>query len=870
MKRYEGSQLKKGDVIIVDEAGMVGTENWNEILKSAEKFGAKVIAVGDSNQFEAIASGDCFRKFIEVAKSKDQLFELNEIRRQKQKWMKEASIEFSGLNTIEGLTRYENHGNIKEYENKEDVIKEAALSYIGKEKIGTTAVLCYKKNTCNEVNIEIRNLKKEEGTISSEIITTINGKEYAENDKIIFLQNDKKLNIKNGMTGIILGGNEDILKIKTEDNRDIEINTNKYDKIDYGYAITLHKSQGKTYDNVTIVAEKMMDAKATYVAMTRHRENVEMLYSKEEFSSFKMLTNEISKIKQKDLIVDYQNIQNENKTRVFEYQDSLMETSKILKDINQGQGDWKEYREIKNYSIELGKEIYKDYENHKLYLDQIGITKEKLEIRLGIKNRPLSSVEINARDRVKLYAKTSEETRYLFKTMRKETFDITKHEKYGIYTDIREIRNDLAKEILANYPLHRTFIREFSREYYISKKTMENQISYEENVLNKNIEKSDTKTQGSIYSINAINEIKNIIDQNKNERLLKFDLIEVLRGNLKSDFKLKEVLDDEGLGNYISKCTTSAFMLVCGIGANEERGNSITKYANAILENGQKDKEYNEQLNSFTVKTVLKQAACFDALIEANNGRKLTKEEVNELFMKAQVISNQLNEKEIHLLNNEKVIKDLNEVKIGKTNLIENESIKNISDRLYQIINPDLQKDKNGQCVYENESYKNYITTRYTDEYQRHYCIGRKIKITDSGLEYANMVLNKNLSKDGSLTNLMRDAIKQAICFEVIRKDANMNKDGLQEIHKKAEILASQIEHKDLSYENKYKFENMKKEVYENTHDLPKEKELNDRELGKLSEIIQNEKALETQKQHELQLQQSLQKLLYLQFHYLL
>ena len=125
------------------------------------------------------------------------------------------------------------------------------------------------------------------------------------------------------------------------------------------------------------------------------------------------------------------------------------------------------------------------------------------------------------------------------------------------------------------------------------------------------------------------------------------------------------------------------------------------------------------------------------------------------------------------------------------------------------------------------------------------------------------MVLNKNLSKDGSLTNLMRDAIKQAICFEVIRKDANMKeltKDGLQELHKKAEILASQIEHKDLSYENKYKFENMKKEVYENTHDLPKEKELNDRELGKLSEIIQNEKALETQKQHELQLRQSLQK----------
>ena len=79
-------------------------------------------------------------------------------------------------------------------------------------------------------------------------------------------------------------------------------------------------------------------------------------------------------------------------------------------------------------------------------------------------------------------------------------------------------------------------------------------------------------------------------------------------------------------------------------------------------------------------------------------------------------------------------------------------------------------------------------------------------------------------------------------------------------LHKKAEILASQIEHKDLSYENKYKFENTMKEVSENTHDLPQENQLNEREIGKLTEIIQNERTLELQKQHDLQLQQSLQK----------
>ncbi len=35
LKRYESSQLKSGDVIIVDEAGMVGTQEWKAILNMA-------------------------------------------------------------------------------------------------------------------------------------------------------------------------------------------------------------------------------------------------------------------------------------------------------------------------------------------------------------------------------------------------------------------------------------------------------------------------------------------------------------------------------------------------------------------------------------------------------------------------------------------------------------------------------------------------------------------------------------------------------------------------------------------------------------------------------------------------------------------
>ena len=94
-----------------------------------------------------------------------------------------------------------------------------------------------------------------------------------------------------------------------------------------------------------------------------------------------------------------------------------------------------------------------NFESHKLYLRQRGMTREKLEIQCGLRSRPLSMVEKNAQTTVELYVKSSAETRNLFETMKAETFNIKNHENYAKYCEIRSLRNDLAKEILANYPL---------------------------------------------------------------------------------------------------------------------------------------------------------------------------------------------------------------------------------------------------------------------------------------------------------------------------------------------------------------------------------------------------------------------------------
>lgn len=61
----------------------------------------------------------------------------------------------------------------------------------------------------------------------------------------------------------------------------MNFSTEKYNAIDHGYATTVHKSQGATLDHTYVVAEKMMDKEAAYVALTRHREECKVYASTE-------------------------------------------------------------------------------------------------------------------------------------------------------------------------------------------------------------------------------------------------------------------------------------------------------------------------------------------------------------------------------------------------------------------------------------------------------------------------------------------------------------------------------------------------------------------------------------------------------------
>jgi len=57
--------LTSSDVVVIDEAGMIGSGQMDRVLLAAEQAGAKVVLVGDAEQLQAIEAGASFRALTE-------------------------------------------------------------------------------------------------------------------------------------------------------------------------------------------------------------------------------------------------------------------------------------------------------------------------------------------------------------------------------------------------------------------------------------------------------------------------------------------------------------------------------------------------------------------------------------------------------------------------------------------------------------------------------------------------------------------------------------------------------------------------------------------------------------------------------------
>lgn len=301
--------LSSRDVLVIDEAGMIDSRQMHKLLSESNAQGAKVVLVGDPEQLQAIQAGAAFRAIAE----RTSYVELTEIWRQKVDWQKEATVQFATQQTEKAFAQYAAHECVHEYATSQqakgllvDAWNDARISEPNK----TQLMLAYTRADVSDLNQMARAVRQSLGEIGDDqlILTERGERQFAEGDRIYFLKNDRELGVKNGTLGTIAEINENAIKVSLDregEEKIISFSTERYNDLDYGYAATIHKSQGTTVDHSFVLASRYLDRHAMYVAMTRHRDGVEVYYSKEEFPTYDAMVDTLSRERNKEFSLDY-------------------------------------------------------------------------------------------------------------------------------------------------------------------------------------------------------------------------------------------------------------------------------------------------------------------------------------------------------------------------------------------------------------------------------------------------------------------------------------------------------------------------------------------------------------------------------------
>lgn len=298
--------LTNRDVLVVDEAGMVGTRQLERVLSHAAEAGAKAVLVGDPQQLQAIEAGAAFRSIHERHGGA----EIGEVRRQREDWQRDATRDLANGKAANALGAYRSHGMVHEAQTRDEARGDPIERWDrdrqaspGKSRI----ILTHTNDEVRALNEAARERMRAAGDLGDEVRVTVErgGRSFASGDRVMFLQNERGLGVKNGTLGTIEQVSAQSMTVQTE-GRSIRFDLKDYNRIDHGYAATIHKAQGMTVDRTHVLTTPGMDAHSSFVTLSRHRDGVDLHYGRDDFAGQDRLVRTLSCDRTKDMALDYE------------------------------------------------------------------------------------------------------------------------------------------------------------------------------------------------------------------------------------------------------------------------------------------------------------------------------------------------------------------------------------------------------------------------------------------------------------------------------------------------------------------------------------------------------------------------------------
>ena len=260
-RRHLGSR----DVVIVDEAGMVGTRHLDRLLRHTTTVGAKLVLVGDPAQLPSIDAGGALAGLARRLRP----HHLTENHRQTETWEQRALAGMRAGGTSDVARAYRDHDRVEDHTDIDTVINRWAAA---RGRGADVLLLAGRRDQVSALNRAARTRLQDQGVVGPDRCV-LGGRRYAIGDHVVTMRNDYRLGVLNGTRGVVTHIDDRHLDLELHDGRQVQI-PHAYAEagwVDHGYALTIHKAQGLTAGETITLADDSLAREHAYVALSRGR-----------------------------------------------------------------------------------------------------------------------------------------------------------------------------------------------------------------------------------------------------------------------------------------------------------------------------------------------------------------------------------------------------------------------------------------------------------------------------------------------------------------------------------------------------------------------------------------------------------------------
>ncbi len=288
LRNRRGLKLTAKHVLVIDEAGMVGTRDMHRLLSHAERAGATVVLVGDHKQLPSIEAGAPFGTLL----SRHRSAVLTKNWRQPIEWHAEATRQFANGDAQAALSLYTTKNRLSVHRSEQEAM-EALIASWGNHRtddLKESLILAGTRREATLLNMLAQAQRRENQELGRSGFIH-EGTRYWRNDRVLFTKNSRKLGVDNGDAGTIVriqhASNRRLRTVTVKLDRPkkglgvtlpwqerVTFKVAEYDAFSLGYAATTHKAQGATIERTFVYAgDWMTDREMAYVQMSRHRDD---------------------------------------------------------------------------------------------------------------------------------------------------------------------------------------------------------------------------------------------------------------------------------------------------------------------------------------------------------------------------------------------------------------------------------------------------------------------------------------------------------------------------------------------------------------------------------------------------------------------